>query len=87
MYDEWMRLFPNVTPFYAVKCNSDPVLVKVLAELGAGFDCASKVYSDTIVGHLLSKSTWGIYVILTQSTKCYRGQNYTSPIQCAYIHT
>ena len=43
MYDEWMRLFPNVTPFYAVKCNSDPVFVKVLAELGAGFDCASKV--------------------------------------------
>ena len=51
-----MRLFPNVTPFYAVKCNSDPVLVKVLAELGAGFDCASKVYNYVIVGHLLSKS-------------------------------
>lgn len=27
----------------AVKCNSDPVLLKTLALLGAHFDCASKV--------------------------------------------
>eukprot|EP00271_Cylindrocystis_brebissonii_P023095 TRINITY_DN934_c0_g1_i1.p1 TRINITY_DN934_c0_g1~~TRINITY_DN934_c0_g1_i1.p1 ORF type:complete len:410 (+),score=55.36 TRINITY_DN934_c0_g1_i1:916-2145(+) len=28
-------------PFYAVKCNTSPALVAVLAALGAGFDCAS----------------------------------------------
>ena len=43
LYDQWMSVLPNVTPFYAVKVNEDPVLLKVLAELGTGFDCASKV--------------------------------------------
>ena len=43
LYDQWMSVLPSVTPFYAVKCNNDPVLLKVLAELGTGFDCASKV--------------------------------------------
>lgn len=38
----WKALFPNVQPFYAVKCNSDRVILKVLAELGVNFDCASK---------------------------------------------
>ena len=31
-----------VSLFAAVKCNSDPGLLYVLAQLGAGFDCASK---------------------------------------------
>lgn len=30
-----------VRPFYAMKCNQDPMLLKWLAEKGAGFDCAS----------------------------------------------
>ena len=51
MYDQWMDMIPNVAPFYAVKCNSDEVLLKVLAEIGTGFDCASKVseHSSTIL--------------------------------------
>jgi len=40
-YEEWKRAFPTVTPYYAVKCNPDPVLVKHLAKLGASFDCAT----------------------------------------------
>ena len=43
LYNSWTAALPNIHPFYAVKCNSDPVLLKVLASLGAGFDCASKV--------------------------------------------
>lgn len=27
----------------AVKCNDDPAVLSVLAQLGTGFDCASKV--------------------------------------------
>jgi len=27
----------------AVKCNDDPAILAVLAQLGTGFDCASKV--------------------------------------------
>ena len=46
MYDQWMDMLPKVAPFYAVKCNSDELLLKVLAELGTGFDCASKVSEE-----------------------------------------
>ncbi len=43
LYDSWKIVLPNVQPFYAVKCNQDPVLLKILASLGTGFDCAGKV--------------------------------------------
>lgn len=39
---QWHRYFPRVEPFYAVKCNPDPVIVKTLATLGCNFDCASR---------------------------------------------
>ena len=48
LYDSWMETLPNVNPYYAVKCNSDPMLLKVLASLGVGFDCASKVRKERI---------------------------------------
>eukprot|EP00961_Rhodomonas_salina_P166124 2238587-Rhodomonas_salina.1 len=35
-------MLPRVTPFYAVKCNGDDVISKILARSGCGFDCASK---------------------------------------------
>ncbi|BFZ16335.1 hypothetical protein BsWGS_19375 [Bradybaena similaris] len=41
-FNKWRELLPRVEPFYAVKCNSDNVVLKTLADLGAGFDCASK---------------------------------------------
>lgn len=40
-YDLWTRMFPTIQPFYAVKCCPDPRVIETLAELGAGFDCAS----------------------------------------------
>lgn len=39
----WYKALPRVSPFYAVKCNDSIAVVKILAALGAGFDCASKV--------------------------------------------
>lgn len=33
---------PRVQPFYAVKCNPEPAIMKLLMAMGAGFDCASK---------------------------------------------
>ncbi len=47
LYDFWKSTFPSIQPFYAVKSNSDPVLLSALASLGTGFDCASKVISYT----------------------------------------
>jgi ornithine decarboxylase len=41
-YKKWIENIPRVKPFYAVKCNPDELVVKTLAILGAGFDCASK---------------------------------------------
>ena len=38
----WKRNLPRIEPFYAVKCNPDPYVLRLLASLGAGFDCASK---------------------------------------------
>ncbi|XP_075123011.1 ornithine decarboxylase [Leptodactylus fuscus] len=38
----WFKALPRVTPFYAVKCNNNKSIVKMLSILGAGFDCASK---------------------------------------------
>lgn len=40
-YNKWMETIPRVVPFYAVKCNDDDRILKTLAEMGAGFDCAS----------------------------------------------
>jgi diaminopimelate decarboxylase len=41
-YRLWMKFLPNIEIFYAVKCNSDPIIIKTLANLGVGFDVASK---------------------------------------------
>ncbi|EJU04719.1 ornithine decarboxylase [Dacryopinax primogenitus] len=38
---KWKRHFPRVHPYYAIKCNPDPYVLRLLASLGAGFDCAS----------------------------------------------
>eukprot|EP00879_Flechtneria_rotunda_P004037 GHRR01004279.1.p1 GENE.GHRR01004279.1~~GHRR01004279.1.p1 ORF type:complete len:223 (+),score=52.83 GHRR01004279.1:1558-2226(+) len=32
---------PRVVPYYAIKCNPEPGMVRLLAAMGAGFDCAS----------------------------------------------
>ncbi|KAK0569760.1 Ornithine decarboxylase [Tilletia horrida] len=37
----WVKALPRVTPFYAVKCNPDPYVLRLLSALGCGFDCAS----------------------------------------------
>lgn len=37
----WLRALPRVIPFYAVKCNPDPYVLRLLAAMGTGFDCAS----------------------------------------------
>lgn len=39
---EWNTLLPDVTPFYAMKCNPDKQILKTMIESGFGFDCASK---------------------------------------------
>lgn len=40
-HQRWITCLPEITPYYAVKCNPDPYVLRLLAALGAGFDCAS----------------------------------------------
>ncbi|KAF8799053.1 hypothetical protein BYT27DRAFT_7201957 [Phlegmacium glaucopus] len=40
-HQRWKSCLPEIQPFYAVKCNPDPYVLRLLAALGAGFDCAS----------------------------------------------
>lgn len=49
LYKNWKMELPRVQPHYAVKCNPQPELIKVLASLGVNFDCASKREIDTIL--------------------------------------
>jgi ornithine decarboxylase len=41
LYDQWQALLPGVKAHFAMKSNSDPVIVQVLAALGCNFDVAS----------------------------------------------
>ncbi|CAF1193627.1 unnamed protein product [Adineta ricciae] len=40
-YQQWMHFLGRIRPFYAVKSNPSSFIIKVLAELNGGFDCAS----------------------------------------------
>jgi diaminopimelate decarboxylase len=48
-YSKWVNLLPLVKPYYAVKCNPNPVILDALATLGANFDCASEAEVKTII--------------------------------------
>ncbi|XP_047583365.1 antizyme inhibitor 2 isoform X2 [Lutra lutra] len=44
----FLKCLPRVRPFYTVKCNSSPGVLKVLAELGLGFSCANKAEMELV---------------------------------------
>lgn len=51
--ETWRRLLPRVEPFYAVKCNPSPAVVKALWEMWklhgtGGFDCASPAEMELV---------------------------------------
>jgi len=45
---QWTDLLPSVYPFYAIKCNPDPIIIALLNYLGCSFDCASKSEFDLL---------------------------------------
>lgn len=47
----WNEVLPQVTPYYAVKCNSDEKIVELLKDRNVGFDCASKNEIDFVLKH------------------------------------
>ncbi|KAF7999353.1 hypothetical protein HF325_006029 [Metschnikowia pulcherrima] len=48
-YRLWEEKLPQVHAHYAIKCNTDEKVVKLLGSLGANFDCASKNEIDTVL--------------------------------------
>jgi ornithine decarboxylase len=40
-WQRWTEALPTIKPYYAVKCNPEPFLLKTLIDKGAHFDCAS----------------------------------------------
>lgn len=60
---QWRTELPMVQPFYAVKCNPDPVVLRLLASLGCSFDCATMGEIEMVLnglGEKLSFSKRGI---------------------------
>ena len=49
LHKNWTKQLPRVQPFYAVKCNPNPVILRRLAAMGVNFDCASKLEIETIL--------------------------------------
>jgi len=47
-YTRWKTHLPRVKPHYAVKCNPDPRIIKLLGKLGCNFDCASRNEMDAV---------------------------------------
>jgi len=44
----WRAAFPRVVPYYAVKCNPDPAIVRTLMSMGCNFDCASRAEIELV---------------------------------------
>ncbi|KAF5278895.1 hypothetical protein FQR65_LT15510 [Abscondita terminalis] len=61
----WQELMPNIQPFYAVKCNDDEYIIKVLAALGLGFHCCSTSSLKKVVSHQIESNR----IIFANTTK------------------
>ena len=46
----WKKHLGRVTPHFAVKCMPDATVLRLLAALGTGFDCASKKEIEQVLG-------------------------------------
>ena len=51
-FRQWQLELPMVEPFYAVKCNPDPAILRMLASLGCNFDCATMGEIDLVLNGL-----------------------------------
>ena len=47
----WTQYLPKVKAHYAIKANNDPMISKLYAHLGLGFDCASESEIEQVLGY------------------------------------
>lgn len=50
----WRTHMAQIRPFYAVRCNSSPAVIEVLAALGTGFVCTNKVPTVPSHSHVIT---------------------------------
>ncbi|XP_068179281.1 antizyme inhibitor 1-like [Antennarius striatus] len=50
-YVRWRTHMAQVRPYYAVRCNSSPAVIAVLAALGTGFICTNKSEFELVQTH------------------------------------
>lgn len=58
-FRQWRDELPMVEPFYAVKCNPDPAILRLLATLGCNFDCATMGEIDMVLNGLGEDLSFG----------------------------
>ncbi|XP_046466222.1 ornithine decarboxylase 2-like isoform X1 [Neodiprion pinetum] len=62
---KWLSTIPRVEPHFAIKCNPNGTVIKTLAALNAGFDCASKEE----ISQVLSAGVSGDRIIFANTMK------------------
>lgn len=58
-FNLWKSELPMVKPYYAVKCNPDIAIVRLLAALGCYFDCATQGEIDLVLHGLGDELSMG----------------------------
>ena len=68
-FARFKKALPEVTPYYAIKANPHPKIVKTFAELGASFDVASAAEMKSVLRHGVSP---GRIIFANTTTKSKR---------------
>lgn len=50
-HSQWQSVAAQIKPFYTVRSNSAPAVLEILAALGTGFACSSKVSLPSLLTH------------------------------------
>jgi ornithine decarboxylase len=67
-YVLWKKHLPKVHPYYAVKCNPDPILLQWMHNFGISFDCAS-AYEMSLVKKQFKTQSLKDHVLLANPCK------------------
>lgn len=49
LVEDWELHMPNVQPFYAMKCNMDPVLLQLLKQRNVGLCCSNRAELEMVI--------------------------------------
>nr|KAF7387680.1 hypothetical protein H0235_018402 [Vespula pensylvanica] len=65
-HQDLIEKMPRIVPYYAIKCNSNPMVIKLLAAMNGSFDCASKQEIQEVMQLGISPDR----IIFANPTKC-----------------